>query len=147
MAKRIKNPWPARRRTAVQLAESLVTATTDSLPVDLKRIAAHREVRRIEFAPLLMDGGLAVRSDGFVIYVRCDIGEGADLTARLAEDGTGSTLPQRILRRARFTIAHEIAHTFFYEYGRSHRAQKQWPVIGFRQPSWNSPATRSQDYL
>ena len=115
MAKRIKNPWPAWRRTAVQLAESLVTATTDSLPVDLKRIAAHRGVRRIEFAPLLTDGGLAVRSDGFVIYVRCDMGEGADLTARLAEDGTGSTLPQRILRRARFTIAHEIAHTFFYD--------------------------------
>jgi hypothetical protein len=115
MAKRIKNLWPSRRRSAVQLAERLVTATAHSLPVDLKRIAAHRAVQRIEFAPLLTDGGLAVRSDGFVIYVRCDIGQDADLTARLAEDGTGSTLPETILRRARFTIAHEIAHTLFYD--------------------------------
>ena len=117
MAKRIKNPWPARRRTAVQLAESLVTATTDSLPVDLKRIAAHREVRRIEFAPLLTDGGLAVRSDGFVIYVRCDIGEGADLTARLAEDGTGGSAattdlaPSAIYYRARNCSHFLLRHT------------------------------------
>jgi hypothetical protein len=115
MAKRIKDPWPSRRRRAVQLAERLVTTIGISLPVDLKRIAAHRAVRRIEFAPLLTDGGLAVRNDGFVIYVRCDIGQGAHLTARLAEDGTGSTLPETILRRARFTIAHEIAHTLFYD--------------------------------
>jgi hypothetical protein len=115
MAKRIKNPWPSQRRSAVQLAERLATTTTNSLPVDLKRIAAHRAIRRIEFTPLLTDGGLAVRSDGFVIYVRCDTGQAADLTARLAEDGTGSTLPETILRRARFTIAHEIAHTLFYD--------------------------------
>src|SRR5438874_2355057 len=115
MAKRSKNPWPSRRRSAIQLAETLVTTTTSSLPVDLSRIAAHRAVQRIEFAPLLTDGGLAVRSDGFTIYVRCDIGQGADLTARFAEDGTGSTLPERIIRRARFTIAHEIAHSLFYD--------------------------------
>jgi len=87
----------------------------NSLPVDLNRIAAHCAVRRIEFTPLLTDGGLAVRDDGFTIYVRCDIGQGGDLTARFAQDGTGSTLPEKILRRARFTIAHEIAHTLFYD--------------------------------
>jgi hypothetical protein len=114
MAKRAKNPWPSRRRSAIQLAEKLVT-TANSLPVDLNRIATHRAVQRIEFAPLLTDGGLAVRNDGFTIFVRCDVGQGADLTSRFAEDGTGSTLPEMILRRARFTIAHEIAHTLFYD--------------------------------
>jgi len=115
MAKRTKNPWPSRYRSAVRLAERLVATTGNSFPVDLKRIAAYRGVRRIEFAPLLTDGGLAVRDDGFIIYVRCDFGKGADLTARFAEDGTGSTLPETIRRRARFTVAHEIAHTFGYD--------------------------------
>ena len=89
--------------------------TENSFPIDLNRIAAHRAVRRIEFAPLLTDGGLAVRKDGFIIYVRCDFGKGANLTALFARDGTGRTLPETIRRRARFTIAHEIAHTFGYD--------------------------------
>ena len=64
---------------------------------------------------LLTDGGLAVRNGGFIIYVRCDPGEGDDLSARFEEDGTGSTLPERVRHRARFTIAHELAHTLFYD--------------------------------
>ena len=115
MAKRTKNPWPSRYRSAVRLAERLVATTGNSFPVDLNRIAARRAVRRIEFAPLLTDGGLAVRNDGFIIDVRCELGTGSELTARLANDGTGSTLPETIRRRARFTIAHEIAHTFGYD--------------------------------
>jgi hypothetical protein len=115
MAKRTKNPWLARRSNAIQSAEALVATNARSLPVDLKRIAASRAVQRIEFTPLLTDGGLAVRKDGFVIYVQCDIGRSASLTGQFAEDGTGSTLPATIARRARFTIAHEIAHTFFYD--------------------------------
>ena len=38
-----------------------------------------------------------------------------DLTRQFAGDGTGITLPAQIVRRARSTIAHEIAHTFFYD--------------------------------
>jgi hypothetical protein len=115
MAKRTKDPWPSRRRYAIQSAEALVATNARALPVDLNRIAANRAVDRIEFTPLFTDGGLAVREDGFVIYVRCEIGQGASLTEQLAEDGTGRTLPPTIARRARFTIAHEIAHTFFYD--------------------------------
>jgi IrrE N-terminal-like domain len=115
MAKRTKNPWPSRSRSAIRLAEKLVALTGNSCPIDLNRVAAHRAVRRIKFAPLLVDGGLAVRDDGFTIYVRCDFGKGDELTARFAEDGTGSTLPETIRRRARFTVAHEIAHTFGYD--------------------------------
>lgn len=115
MAKRAKNLWSLRCRTAIQSAEGVVATIARSLPVDLKRIAASRAVRRIEFRPLLTHGGLAVRNDGFIIYVRCDTGQNADLTARFAEDGTGGSLPAAMARRARFTIAHEIAHTFFYD--------------------------------
>ena len=115
MPRRIRNPWPARRRSAVESAERLVTTTANSLPVNLKDIAEHRGVQRIEFTQLLTEGGLAVQDNGFIIYVRCDPGQGADFTARFAEDGTGSTLPKTIVGRTRFTIAHEIAHTFFYD--------------------------------
>lgn len=115
MAKRRSNSWSSRCRNAIQSAEAVVASVANSLPVDLKRVASHRAVQRIEFAPLLTHGGLAVCNDGFVIYVRCDSGPSSDLTARFAEDGTGVSLPSTIARRARFTIAHEIAHTFFYD--------------------------------
>lgn len=115
MPKRAKNLWLARRRSAVESAEALVSANTNSFPVNLGRIAAQRAVRRIEFKPLLTEGGLAVRDDGIIIYVRCSPGDAEDLTARFAEDGTGSTLPDNVVHRARFTIAHEIGHTLFYE--------------------------------
>jgi hypothetical protein len=130
MAKRADNPWRARRRYAIQSAEAVVAANARSLPVDLNRIGASRSVQRIEFTPLLTDGGLAVRKDGFVIYVRCEIGQGAGLTEQLAEDGTGSSLPATIARRARFTIAHEIAHTFFYDIRRMPPRSKTEVVDG-----------------
>jgi IrrE N-terminal-like domain len=115
MAKRAKNPWSSRRRSGIESAEAVVATLACSFPVDLQPIAANRAVQRIEFTPLLTHGGLAVRNDGFIIYVRCDSGQSADLTARFAKDGTGVSLPTAIARRARFTIAHEIAHTFFYD--------------------------------
>ena len=115
MAKRNRNLWRVRRRSAVQSAERLVATTAKSVPVNLLQVGAHRGVKKIEFAQLLTDGGLAVCDDGFMIYVRCDAGEDADLTARFAGDGTGGTLPGSVVCRARFTIAHEIAHTFFYD--------------------------------
>ncbi len=115
MPKRAKNLWPARRRSGVEAAEALVSANGNAFPVNLGRIAQSRSVQRVEFKPLLTEGGLAVQNDGFIVYVRCEPGEGEDLTTRFAEDGTGSTLPEKLLHRARFTIAHEIAHTLFYD--------------------------------
>lgn len=114
MPKRNNNPWPARRRTALRAAERHVE-TQRCFPIDLGEVAASCWVRKIHFMHLLTDGGLAVRNGGFIIYVRCDPGEGDDLSARFEEDGTGSTLPERVRHRARFTIAHELAHTLFYD--------------------------------
>ena len=114
MPKESNNPWPARRRRGLHTAERLVE-TQRSFPIDLAKVATSCWVRQIEFKQLLTDGGLAVRNGGFIIYVRCDPGEADDLSARFEEDGTGRTLPDRIRHRARFTIAHELAHTFFYD--------------------------------
>jgi hypothetical protein len=117
MPRRAKNLWPARRRSAVETAEALVSANGNSFPVNLGRIAESRSIHRIEFKPLLTEGGLAVQNDGFIIYVKCNPGDGDDFTTRFVEDGTGSTLPENVVHRARFTIAHEIAHTLFYDTG------------------------------
>ncbi len=114
MADRRKDQWPKRRADALGLARELVGDVRASLPVNLGKIAARRSVRRVEFKPIFGDGGIAVLDDGFSIYVKCDPGEGEDLTSRFSEDGTGGTLPDKVVRRARFTIAHEIAHTLFY---------------------------------
>jgi hypothetical protein len=124
MPRNDKNLWPDRRRDAFHVAERLVTDTATKLPTDLGAIAAKRRIRRIEFKPLLTDGSLAVDTEGFVIYVNCSPGDGADLTDRFSQDGTGSTLPRSLLHRARFTIAHEIAHTLFYDLGASPPKEK-----------------------
>lgn len=113
---------PNRRRRA----EHLVADTRQSLPVDLGQIAAVSGVHRIQFKQLLTDGGLAVEGNGFVIYVRCGPGEEEDFTSRFADDGTGRTLPKSSRHRARFTIAHEIAHTLFYD------LRKAPPAFRFR---------------
>jgi hypothetical protein len=115
MPKRNKKSWSDRRRHAVHVAEQLVVLTSSSFPTNLGAMAAARLVNQIQFKPLLTDGGLAVHEDGFVIYVRCEPAEAADFTGRLLDDGTGKSLPLKIVRRARFTIAHEIAHTLFYD--------------------------------
>lgn len=114
-----KSPWILRRANALELAERLVGGTKAGLPTNLAAAAKRRLVQQIQFRPLLTDGGIAVLQDGFKIYVRCEPGEGDDLTSRFEEDGTGATLPARLVNRARFTIAHEISHTFFYDISKS----------------------------
>jgi hypothetical protein len=74
-------------------------------------MARERLVRRISFKPLLIDGSLAINDDGFAISLRCEESEIEEYTRRLQSDHTGKSLPWR----TRFTLAHEIAHTFFFD--------------------------------
>jgi hypothetical protein len=85
------------------------------LPVNLLAIAKVCGVKALEFQTLLVDGATSVRADGFAIYIKCDVGDEQALTDAIRMDGTGRSLPTDIRNRARFTIAHEIAHTFFYD--------------------------------
>ena len=78
--------------------------------VALRDIALHRRITRIEFRPLLVEGGLGRRGGGFVMFVKCAAEQAAEFTARFHESG-GRDLPAR----TRFTIAHEIAHTLFFD--------------------------------
>ena len=115
MRQRTESRWVRLRKDAIDKAEELACRTSNDLPTNLGKIATRQGVHAIQFRPLLSDGGIAVSEDGFLIYVKADSDQGEDLTAQFAEDGVGAGLPRQMIRRARFTIAHEIAHTFFYD--------------------------------
>src|SRR5437773_5028019 len=83
----------------------------NSFPTCLKQIADARRVRNVLFRPLLVDGCLTIVEDGFRIYVRCRKELADDARARFASEREEGPLPQRM----RFTVAHEIAHTLFYD--------------------------------
>lgn len=78
-------------------------------PIPLLSISKACRVKKIEFRPLLVAGGLAVDGNGFRIYVNSHKNSASVLTHRLTRDG-GRTLDPRL----RFTIAHELIHTFFF---------------------------------
>jgi hypothetical protein len=78
--------------------------------VKLDGIARRRKVHEVVFRPMLIAGGLALRDDGFVVYVKCDKQRAAVFHDDLVSNG-GLGLPPR----HRFTIAHEIVHTLLYD--------------------------------
>src|SRR5207248_1294642 len=82
-----------------------------SLPTDLGAMARAHNVHEIDFRPLIVDGGLSLLENGFLISVRCEEAEIDQFHRCFEKDSTGRGLPPR----ARFTIAHEIAHTFFFD--------------------------------
>lgn len=93
------------------MAESLV-ADCQSPPVSLAPAAHRCAIREVVFRPLLVDGALAERQDGFVMYVCADRSHSGDLLRRFQDPSDGG---RSFSVQMRFTIAHEIAHTFFYE--------------------------------
>jgi hypothetical protein len=84
---------------------------SNSLPIPLKRIAEKRKVRNVIFRPLLVDGCLTITDEGFNIYVCCKKGESQAVKTKYETENLADVLPARM----RFTIAHEIAHTFFFD--------------------------------
>ena len=115
MAPRTANKWVQLRRGVLEEVTRLTAITGNKLPSDLARIAELQSVRKIEFRPLLVDGGLAVIHDGFHVFVSCEPNEAEHLNHLFGQDGTGRTLPKTLVKQARFTIAHEIAHTLLYD--------------------------------
>jgi len=104
------NRW--RRKAAAAVDELASSSAGGDLPVRLSSIARARKVRDVVFRPLLVDGCLGVRADGFVIFVRCEKQKSADLRKAWSDEGS---LHRAFSPRMRFTIAHEIAHTFFFD--------------------------------
>jgi hypothetical protein len=106
--------WTKRRRDALKQAERLSATLGTRLPVDIGAIADACRIRRIEFRPLLVDGALGVVAGGFEIFVRCESFNADVWSERFASARDGTLLPMNAVNKVRFTIAHEIAHTFFY---------------------------------
>jgi hypothetical protein len=80
-------------------------------PIPLREIFSQCHVKKVIFQPLLLEAALAVDDDGFVVYVDCD--KGSKEAYQLAFNGAdqGRSLPVRF----RFSLAHELIHTFFYD--------------------------------
>lgn len=112
MREKAANDWPYLRRKALEEAETLgAWSNSGRLPTAIRRIAEKQLVKEIQFTPLLVEGAISVEVDGFLISIRSDERESKDLRERLRSDPTG----RRLSHRVRFTIAHEVAHTFFFD--------------------------------
>jgi len=89
-----------------QAVDQLVDALLDKCgsarpPVDVEVLASLRRVRRVELVDMAEAGRLVPEGSGYVVQVNQRHGE----------------------TKRRFTIAHEVGHTFFDEAGASHRQQ------------------------
>ncbi|MSU58416.1 MAG: ImmA/IrrE family metallo-endopeptidase [Pedosphaera sp.] len=81
----------------------------NSLPTPLHLIVQERSAN-IRFVPLPVPGCLCSVSKGFDIFVQTHAKDSQNLLEKFL-NGKDSQLPVR----HRFTIAHEIAHTYFYD--------------------------------
>ncbi|HTR40060.1 MAG TPA: ImmA/IrrE family metallo-endopeptidase [Pseudomonadales bacterium] len=80
-------------------------------PILLRPIAELRKVTSVDFCPLLVDAALITHPDGFRILLNSDGGRASELKERFNNESR-----ERMMHpRWRFSIAHELAHTFFYD--------------------------------
>lgn len=101
--------WMAFRHEVKQRAQRLAFRFGGPGPaVALRRIAEECGIKEVVFRPLLVSGGLAIDGDKLVMFVKCDAEDVVRCNTAFLESGGLDLIP-----RMRFTIAHEIAHTFF----------------------------------
>ena len=99
-------------RTLLSKAESLASSVSkDEFPILLHRLAERRKVTSVDFCPLLVDAMLTTHPKGFRILLNSDGGRAQELKERYRDESKGRLLQSRL----RFSIAHELAHTFFYD--------------------------------
>jgi Zn-dependent peptidase ImmA (M78 family) len=85
--------------------------SNQEFPVLLRPIAELRNVTSVDFCPLLVDAMLTTHSEGFRILLNSDGGRAKELKERFDNESKERTMQPRL----RFSIAHELAHTFFYD--------------------------------
>lgn len=111
MTDRRSETWDRQRRLVAQRARDLAFRFGgEGQAVALTRIAEKCGIHKVVFRPLLVPGGLAADGNALVMFVKCDL-EDADQYRDRFEHHGGIGLPTRM----RFTIAHEIVHTFFLD--------------------------------
>ena len=90
------------------------------LPIDLTRLAIKQGIAQIHFRPMPSDGAIEVVADGFVVHMQCTKQQLVPTSA--VDSGAMSA-------RQRFTLAHEISHTFFYDAARQPREPHPTPRL------------------
>ena len=86
-------------------------AAKREFPVLLRPIAERRRVTSVEFRPLLVDAMLTTHQEGFRIIFNTNGDPASNLQYLFESENSERLLPSRL----RFSLAHEIAHTFFYD--------------------------------
>ncbi len=99
-------------RTLLSKAEALACSSAENgFPVLLRQIAERRRVTGVEFRPLLVDAMLTTHPSGFRILFNSDRENPSELGERYSGECRERLLPSRW----RFSLAHELAHTLFYD--------------------------------
>lgn len=98
---------------AVQADDLSCAVSKNEFPVLLQPLAARRRVTSVEFCPLLVDAMLTTHPSGFRILFNSNGNEPSKLNKQFANESKDHPLPPRL----RFSLAHEIAHTLFYDLG------------------------------
>jgi Zn-dependent peptidase ImmA (M78 family) len=96
------------KREADHLGES---AALGGLPVILRNLAERKRVTAVEFKQLLVDAVLFSHASGFKIALNAGARDPENLLAEYQNEKKDSTMPVRY----RFSLAHELAHTLFYD--------------------------------
>ncbi len=115
-------------RALLTKAESLAsTVSKNEFPVLLRPLAERRKVTSVDFCPLLVDAMLTTHPEGFRILLNSDGGRDQELKERYRNESKRKLLQPRL----RFSIAHELAHTFFYDLtGESPKLSKKFKSGG-----------------
>jgi len=99
-------------RTLLSEVESLASRVSkNEFPILLRPLAECRKVTSIDFYPLLVDAMLTTHPEGFRILLNSVGGRAQELKERYRNESKGRLLQPRL----RFSVAHELAHTFFYD--------------------------------
>jgi len=103
-----------RRFVRQMVCRVLAAVGTSCIPVDLCSIAQYQGVHAVRLAPILPHGIMAPDTIGFTIHLKSRHEHVIDLPAASGPQRPPVNL--RLSARQRFTLAHEIVHTFFYRW-------------------------------
>jgi len=117
LKERLSALWKAREdRARSHVGHLIERLGLTAAPIPLAPIASVCRVQRVVFRPMLGSGATVPTDTGFTMYVNCKSEDVNDWDARFNDQSDqGRFLPNR----ARFTVAHEIAHTLFYDWSAS----------------------------
>lgn len=99
------------RKLAAEAEALACHSSQNKFPVLLRALAKRRKVTAVDFHPLLVDAMLTTHPSGFRILFNSNDANPETLGELYMNEAPGSLLPPRL----RFSLAHELAHTLFYD--------------------------------